>query len=141
MPGEVAAPGVQDRQEATIHFPVVLLEELEGLRRGRKEQVGGHPVIVPEKLPELFGHSKDDVEMWAVRQPLADLVRPLGLTGTQTVRAMAVAAGAGIPLAMTAILAAHTIEAQRPPAALGHQIEGGILAFAESSGPEVAPME
>ena len=57
------------------------------------------------------------------------------------VGAMAVAAGAGEPVGVLAILAAHVIEAERTLAAKGEEVEGRILPLVEPAGPEVSPIE
>lgn len=114
---------------------------LEGFRRRGKEQVGGDPVVHLEELVELLGHGEDDVEMRAIGQAFAELLGPFGLAWSEAVRAMAIAAGAGVPILVVAVLAADLVEAERALAALGEQVERGILLLVETTGPEVAPLE
>jgi len=51
-----------------------------------------------EELVELLRHGENDMEVRAIRQPLADLFGPLCLAWAEAVRAMAIAAGTRIPL-------------------------------------------
>ena len=89
---------------------------------------------------QLLRHGEHHVEMRTIRQPPANLVRPLRLARSEAVRTVAVAARTGIPLLMAAVLATRMIVTQRPLAAEGHQVERRILLLAQSSGPEVAPL-
>ena len=141
MPVERAAPGVEHREEPGLDLPVVLLEELESLRGGGKEQVGGDPVVHFEELVELLGHGKDDVEMGAIGQAFAELLGPFGLAWSEAVRAMAVTAGAGEPVLVVAVLAANLVEAEWALAAQSEQVERRILFLVKTTGPEVAPLE
>ena len=127
--------------EAAVDPPVVLLERFECLRRRGEEQVGGDAVVELEELVQFLRHGEDDVEMRAVRQPLADLPGPLRLPRPEAVGAVAVAAGAGEPIGVAAILAADAVEAKWALATEGKQVEGRIRPLVESAGPEVSPVE
>lgn len=141
MPIQGAAPGVEHPEEAAVDLPVVLLEGLEGLGRRGEEQVGGDAVVEFEEVVQLLRHGEDDMEVRAIRKPLADLFGPLRLPRPEAVGAMAVAAGAGEPVGMAAILAADAVEAERTLAAKGEEIEGRIRPPVEPAGPEVSPVE
>ena len=104
MPVQRAAPGVEHGEEAALHPPVVFLEKPERLGGGGEQHVAGDPVVELEELVDLLGHGEHDVEMRAVRQPFTDLFRPFGLAGSEAVRAVAVAAGAGVPFLVVAVL-------------------------------------
>jgi hypothetical protein len=54
---------------------------------------------------------------------------------------MAVAAGAGEPIGVAAILATDVVEAERALAAQGEEVEGRIRPLVEPAGPEVSPVE
>ena len=139
MPVERAAPGMEHREEPAFHPPVVLLEQLEGFGRAG-EQLGRSDLIVQlEKSVQFLRHGEHHMEMRTVRQPLADLLRPFRLPRPQTVRAVAVATGAGIPFPVLTAAAFGLVVSQGAFAAMGHEIECRILLLAQSSGPEVAP--
>ena len=92
VPVERPPPGVEDRQESALDTPVVFLEEFECLGCGPEEHIGCDPVVRLEKIMKLSRNGKDHVKMRAVRQALADLLRPFRLAWTQAIRAMAVTA-------------------------------------------------
>jgi hypothetical protein len=132
---------VEHGEESTLDLPVVLLEELEDLRRRSKEQVGGDLIVHLEELLKLLGDGEDDVEMRAIGQALAEPLGPFGLARSEAVGAMAVPAGAGVPILVVAVLAGDLVEAERALPALGEKVERRILPLLEPAGPEVAPME
>ena len=98
MPVEGAAPSVEHSEKASIHLPVVALEGLERFGDGGKQQVACDTIIMGEELVELLRHGENNMEVRAIRQPLADLFGPLCLAWAEAVRAMAIAAGTRIPL-------------------------------------------
>ena len=140
MPVERPAPGVEHCQEPALHAPVVFLEELERLGGGPEQFVRRDLIVRFEEFVQLLGDGEHHMEMRAVGQPRAHLLRPFRLPRTQAVRAMAVAARTGKPFLMTATLAARVVVAQRSLAAECHEIQRRILLVAQSPGPEVAPL-
>ena len=139
MPVEGPAPGVKHRQESALHPPVVLQEQVEGFRHHGEKQVATQPVVQFEELVHLGGQGEDEVEMGAIRQPLADLAGPAGLARPETVGAVAVAARTGVPFHVLALVTAGAVVSQGSLAALGHQVERRILLHFQTSRPEVAP--
>ena len=140
MPIERTAPGVENREKTTIHPPVVLLEKFQSFRRSA-EQFRGKDVIVEfEDLMQLLGDGEHHMEMRAIRQTIAHLLRPLRLAGTKAIGAMAVATGTGIPFRVIAGLALCFVVTERPNPALGQQVEFGVLFLLQTSWPEVAPL-
>jgi hypothetical protein len=116
------------------------LEKFECFGCGFEQHVCGDPIVCLEEIMEFFRNRKNDVEMRAIRQTLTDLLCPLRLSRSKAVRAVAVAAGAGIPFRVLATLAASVVISKLPLAAESHEVEGRILLLAQTTRPEVAPL-
>ena len=140
MPIERPAPSVKHGEETSVHPPIVLLKKLQGFRRSA-EQLRGKDVIVElEDLMQLLGHGEHHMEMRAIRQTIAHLLRPFRLAGTEAIGAMPIATGAGIPFGVMAGLALGLIVTERPNPTLCQQVESGVFLLLQSSRPEVAPL-
>ena len=140
MPIERPAPSVKHGEETSVHPPIVLLEKLQGFRRSAEQLRGKDVVVEFEYLMQLLGHGEDHMEMRAIRQTIAHLLRPFRLAGTEAIGAMAVATGAGIPFGVMARLALGLIVTESPDPALCQQVEFGVLFLLQTSRPEVAPL-
>jgi hypothetical protein len=89
---------------------------------------------------ELLGDREHHVEVRTVGEPPADLLGPLHLPRPQTVGTVAVATGTRVPLLVVALVTACQVAAETPLAAVGDQVERGVLVLAEPTWPEVAPL-
>ncbi len=139
MPVQRTAPGMQHRKIPAIDPPIVLLKLLERLRSRREQRLAGDPVVEREELVQRLRDGEYDVEVRTIRQTLTDLLRPLHLTGTETVRAVTITARTRIPLLAVTVLTVRQVVTQRAFATVRDQVQRRILLLGEATWPQVTP--
>lgn len=123
MDGEIAAPGVESRNDAGSGTEVLGIgEELgESVFDGAEEDVGKDADIGKPECVELGREGEDDVEMAGVENALALGIEPVVDAGRGALRACAVLAGIGSGGEIVAVGAVQDVFTEGPGAALRDQ--------------------